>query len=111
MTGNDEPAQSLSARTISGLGWSYLGTFIKAFMTLLVLVVLARLLAPLDFGLFGIAWIFTTMGGQVRSVICRTCGYPAAGIDRASYSSRFYPVITHRRRGNGSVLAACAGYR
>ena len=62
MTGNGMQEKSLSARTISGLGWSYLGTFIKAFMTLLVLVVLARLLAPAEFGLFGIAWIFTTMG-------------------------------------------------
>ena len=29
MTGNGVPEKSLSARTISGLGWSYLGTFIK----------------------------------------------------------------------------------
>ena len=61
MTGNGVPEKSLSARTISGLGWSYLGTFIKAIMTLLVLVVLARLLAPDEFGLFGIAWIFMTI--------------------------------------------------
>ena len=54
--------KSLTARTVSGLGWSYLSTFIKAFMTLLVLVILARLLAPVEFGLFGIAWIFMNMG-------------------------------------------------
>ena len=62
MTGNDAPQQSLRARTLSGLGWSYLATVLKAFMALLALAILARLLAPVEYGLFGIAWIFMTMG-------------------------------------------------
>ena len=62
MAGNDVSQQSLRARTLSGLGWSYLATFIKAFMALLALAILARLLTPVEFGLFGIAWIFMTMG-------------------------------------------------
>ena len=53
---------SLSARTLTGFGWSYLSTFIKAFLSLLLVVILARLLTPVEFGLFGIAWIFMTMG-------------------------------------------------
>ena len=56
---------SLSARTRSGLGWSYLATFIKALMSLLVLVILARLLEPVDFGLLAIAWIFVLFGLRV----------------------------------------------
>ena len=62
MTGNGGPEPSLSARTLSGLGWSYLASFIKVFLSLLVLVLLARLLTPAEFGLFGIAWIFMIMG-------------------------------------------------
>ena len=64
MMGNDGPEQRLSARTLSGLGWSYLATFIKALLSLLVLALLARLLTPAEFGLFGIVWIFLTMGGR-----------------------------------------------
>ena len=59
---NDKHGASLSARTLSGLGWSYLSTFTKALLSLLVLVILARLLTPVDFGLLGIAWIFILLG-------------------------------------------------
>ena len=64
MNSNDAPETSLSARTLSGLGWSYLATFIKALLSLLVLIILARLLAPADFGLLAIAWIFIMFGSR-----------------------------------------------
>ena len=64
MTGNGGPEKSLSARAVSGLGWSYLANFIKALLSLVVLAVLARLLTPVEFGLFGIAWIFMIMGAR-----------------------------------------------
>ena len=56
---------------MSGLGWSYLSTFTKALLvTLLVLVILARLLTPVDFGLLAIAWIFILLGARFgQSVI------------------------------------------
>ena len=65
MNNNGGREMSLSARTLSGLGWSYLATFIKALMSLLVLVILARLLEPVDFGLLAIAWIFILFGLRV----------------------------------------------
>ncbi len=65
MSDNGGREMSLSARTLSGLGWSYLATFIKALMSLLVLVILARLLEPVDFGLLAIAWIFILFGLRV----------------------------------------------
>ena len=65
MSAGAGPQQSLSARTLSGLGWSYLAAFIKVLLSLLVLVLLARLLTPVEFGLFGIAWIFITMGSRL----------------------------------------------
>ena len=64
MNSNGQHETSLSARTLSGLGWSYLSTFVKAFLSLLVLVILARLLTPVDFGLLGIAWIFIMLGNR-----------------------------------------------
>ena len=62
--GNRKRETSLSERTLSGLGWSYLSTFTKAFLSLLVLVILARLLTPVDFGLLAIAWIFIMLGNR-----------------------------------------------
>ena len=55
MNNNGVNEISLSARA----RWSFLSTFIKS---LLVLVVLGRLLAPINFGLLGIAWIFVALG-------------------------------------------------
>ena len=65
MNNNDIPEASLSARTLSGIGWSYLATFVKALLSLVVLVILARLLEPVDFGLLAIAWIFIMLGIRV----------------------------------------------
>ena len=64
MNSNDERETSLSARTLDGMKWSYLSTFSRALLSLLVLVFLARLLTPVDFGLFGIAWIFIALGAR-----------------------------------------------
>ena len=69
MNSDDTPETSLSERTLSGLGWSYLSTFIKALLSLLVLVILARLLTPVDFGLLGIAWIFVVLGARFGQAI------------------------------------------
>ena len=64
MNSNRERETSLRERTLSGLGWSYLSTFTKALLSLLVLVILARLLTPVDFGLLAIAWIFILLGAR-----------------------------------------------
>ena len=64
MNSNGKRETSLSERTLRGIGWSYLSTFTKALLSLLVLMVLARLLTPVDFGLFGITWIFIMLGSR-----------------------------------------------
>ena len=67
MNSNRERETSLSERTLSGLGCP---TFIKALLTLPVLVILARLLTPVDFGLLALAWIFILLGARVgQSVV------------------------------------------
>lgn len=50
--------ESLSARTLRGVRWTYLSTFVNACLQVLVTTVLARLLAPEAFGL-------VVMGGLV----------------------------------------------
>ena len=62
MNNNGVSEISLSARALNGIRWSFLSTFSKSLLSLLVLVILARLLTPIDFGLLGIAWIFIALG-------------------------------------------------
>lgn len=50
---------SLVTRTWSGLKWSYLAAAVEALLSVLILAVLSRLLRPADFGLFGMALVFT----------------------------------------------------
>ena len=52
-------SQSLTDKTISGLNWSFLGTYGNAIINTIVGIVLARLLTPQDFGLIGMVYIFT----------------------------------------------------
>ncbi len=50
-------AKSLTQRTLSGLFWLFSGSSVHAVLRLLVLLVLARLLTPKDFGLVGAAMV------------------------------------------------------
>ena len=55
--GGGARATNLGARTLGGIGWSWLTVAAKAVLSFLVLAVLSRLLTPSDFGLIGMAWI------------------------------------------------------
>ena len=50
----------LTVRTLAGFKWSYASIFVQGVVQLGVLSVLARKLTPLDFGIFGIATLFTS---------------------------------------------------
>lgn len=52
-------SKSLTQRTLSGLNWKFLSTVVQVVLTFAVGVVLARLIPPEDFGLLGMALIFT----------------------------------------------------
>ena len=60
--------QSLKDKTVKGVGWSAVDTFLGHGVTFLVGIVLARLLSPAEYGLIGIVLIFTTiLNGVVDS--------------------------------------------
>lgn len=48
-------------KTVKGLGWSSLDSFVMFFVNFLVSLVLARLLTPDDYGLIGLTAIFNTV--------------------------------------------------
>ena len=87
MSNNDGRETSLSALTLSGLRWSYLSTIVKALLSLLALVFLARLLTPTDFGLFAIAWIFVALATRFGQV-----GVGPAIVQRQELSNRHIQV-------------------
>lgn len=53
---------------MNGFTWMYLSVVVQGIMKLAVLVVLARLLEPRDFGIVGIALIFTSCAERVGQV-------------------------------------------
>ncbi len=55
----------LAARALRGLRWNYLGTVGRIVATFLSQIVLARLLGPEQFGLFGYAFLTVTFGALV----------------------------------------------
>jgi O-antigen/teichoic acid export membrane protein len=59
---------SLMKRTFSGLKWAYTSTFLQAILQLVVISVLAHLLSPTDFGLLGIALIFTGLAELISQL-------------------------------------------
>ena len=69
MNGDGSGGSSLGARALGGLGWAYLGAFCKSLLSLLALVILARLLTPVDYGLLAIAWIFIVLGARFGQAV------------------------------------------
>ena len=54
-------AESLKNKTIKGVTWSFLGSFSNQFLTLVFGIVLARLLAPSDYGLIALTYVFVAI--------------------------------------------------
>ncbi|MCO6430069.1 MAG: lipopolysaccharide biosynthesis protein [Deltaproteobacteria bacterium] len=55
----------LSSKVLSGLSWSYCSAAIDAISRLAIISILAHLLTPRDFGIVGLAIIFTTFAERV----------------------------------------------
>lgn len=65
MANSVEDSLSLTKKTIKGFSWTGLSSILQAILQLVVLSSLARLLDPRDFGLFGIALIFSTFAERI----------------------------------------------
>lgn len=59
---------TLSTQVLSALKWSYLSVIIQAVSRIFILSVLSQLLSPSDFGLVGIALIFTSFAERVGQI-------------------------------------------
>ncbi len=75
--------ESLKQKTISGIGWSAVGSFWRQGLQFLISVILARLLTPEDFGLLGMIIVFTGIA-QLFSEL----GFGAALIQKKELEER-----------------------
>ena len=57
-----DPRQGLRAKTLSGLRWSFTSTGVSTLIQIAHMVIMARLLAPADFGLVALATAFLLFG-------------------------------------------------
>ncbi len=55
--------QSLKQKTVSGLTWSFIGTFADKLIGFVVGIILARLLSPREYGLVGIVTVLLVLTG------------------------------------------------
>jgi O-antigen/teichoic acid export membrane protein len=92
---------SLKTRVVRATGWVTAGQIVQRIFTLIRLVVLARLLAPSDFGLFGI--VMLTLG--VLDTLTRT-GFSTALIQRHEKSDSHLDTAWTIGLIRGAVLSA-----
>lgn len=57
---SDKPKELSLSKIMDGIMWTFFSTFINRGFTFIVKLILARLLLPEDFGLIGMALVFTT---------------------------------------------------
>lgn len=91
-----QPRESHRRIVLFGLGWMYLSAALQGVAKLVVIAILARLLTPRDFGLLGIALIFTSLAERLGQV-----GVGPALIQRETIDGD--DVVT------GAVLSALSG--
>lgn len=77
----DKDSGGLKRKALSGVVWSATERFAMQGVTLLVMIVMARRLTPADYGLVGIALIFTDFGQSLVD-----CGFSQALIRRRNPS-------------------------
>ena len=54
-------SKDLKTATITGMGWSFIESILKQGTNVIIAIILARLLSPVEFGLLGILMIFITI--------------------------------------------------
>ena len=90
---------SLKQKTISGIGWSAVGGFFLQGLQFVILVVLARLLSPEDFGLMGMVLVFTGIAKLFSEL-----GFGAALIQKTELEERHLSSVFWLNLAVGLIL-------
>lgn len=94
-------SRSLRQQTISGIGWSTVGSVGKQGSQFILSVILARLLTPEDFGLLGMVIVFTG-----TSTIFNDLGFGIALIQKKSIGEQHLSSVFWLNLGMGLLLTA-----
>ncbi len=81
---------SLKQKTISGLSWSFASQGVKQVSQFIITAILARLLSPGDFGLIGMATVFTGFVAMVNEMGVSGALIQKQDVDERHYSSVFW---------------------
>lgn len=80
----------LKARTAKGIFWGGLGSSAQQFLSLLFGIVLARILAPGDYGLVGMLAIFTALANAIQDSGLKIALINRKTVDPRDYNSVFW---------------------
>jgi PST family polysaccharide transporter len=95
------PPRSLLSSVLNGVQWVGFGIVTQVGLRVAVLAVMARLIAPRDFGLFAIALIFTSFAERLGQV-----GVGAAFVQRADVDENDLKTAFVLSLGSGFLIAA-----
>ncbi|MDR2848227.1 MAG: oligosaccharide flippase family protein, partial [Bacteroidales bacterium] len=108
----DAEEMSLKQKTLKGLSWSFIDSFSSQLISFVVMIVLARMLEPEEFGILGYIFIFVSLAGPfieggfaqalIKKTNCTTADYSTAfffnfamGIVTAGLLYVAAPLISH----------------
>lgn len=93
----------LKKATISGMGWSFVESIFKQGTNVIIAIILARILSPVEFGLVGILMIFITISqtivdsgfssALIRQSICTDEDYSTVLLTNLSISIGLYALM------------------
>ena len=95
------PSRSFLSSVLHGVQWVGIGIFAQAGLRVAVLAIMARVVAPRDFGLFAIALIFTSFAERLGQV-----GVGAAFVQRAEVDADDLKTAVILSIGSGCLIAA-----
>lgn len=86
-------SNSLSDKTIKGVGWSFLDNIANQGITFIVGLLLARLLTPEEYGLLGIVMIFVVLFNTIIDSGISTALIRDNNLSDIDYQTAFYTNV------------------
>ena len=90
---------SLKEKTLHGLSWSFIDNFVVKIISFVVGIVLARLIAPSEFGILAYIYFFVAISSSFVD-----CGFGAALIRKKDCTSADYSTVFYYNLAVGALL-------
>lgn len=97
----EEEARDIRQKTISGISWSITAQIVRQIIQFIIIVILARILSPEEFGLIGMITVFTGF-----ALMFSTLGFSGALIQKEKVEERHYSSIFWLNLIIGLILTA-----